>query len=90
VDGLEIGCEDMDAVSVHFANSDWKARARNRCIGPDRADLVVGGCAILQAIRRRWPVECLKVADRGIREGLLLAMVADGNAPERGRGASPS
>ncbi len=85
VDGLEIGFEDMDAVSARFADSDWRARARNRCIGPDRADLVVSGCAILQAIRRRWPVGCLKVADRGIREGLLLSMVAADSAPAPGR-----
>jgi len=76
VDGLEMGFDDMDAVINEMIDSDWNTRASNRCIGPDRADLVVGGCAILQAIRRRWPVGCLKVADRGIREGLLLAMAA--------------
>jgi exopolyphosphatase/guanosine-5'-triphosphate,3'-diphosphate pyrophosphatase len=85
VDGLDIAFEDLDAVSARFVESDWDTRARNRCIGPERADLVVGGCAILQAIRRRWPVGRLKVADRGIREGLLLALVAADGA--RGRGA---
>lgn len=88
VDGLEIGFDDMDAVMTKMIDSDWNARAQNRCIGSDRADLVVGGCAILQAIRRRWPVGCLTVADRGIREGLLLAMVAADRAPVREPGAS--
>lgn len=88
VDGLEIASDDMDAVSARFVDSDWRTRAQNRCIGPDRADLVVGGCAILHAIRRRWPVGCLKVADRGIREGLLLAMVAADQVAESGRGVA--
>ncbi len=88
VDGLEIAFDDMDVVSTRFVTSDWNARAQNRCIGPDRADLVVGGCAILQAIRRRWPVGCLKVADRGIREGLLLAMVSADRALAVRRGAA--
>ncbi|MGO8176431.1 exopolyphosphatase, partial [Rhizobium ruizarguesonis] len=52
-------------------------RAANPCIGPDRADLVLAGCAILAAIRRRWPSPRMRVADRGLREGLLTAMMAD-------------
>ena len=48
----------------------------------------MGGCAILQAIRRRWPVGCLKVADRGIREGLLLAMAAADREMAQGQGDS--
>ncbi len=89
IDGLEIAFDDMDAVMAQMIDSDWTERSRNRCIGPDRADLVVGGCAILQAIRRRWPVGCLKVADRGIREGLLLAMAAADREMAPGKGACP-
>ncbi len=89
VDGLEIGFDDIDTVSARLAGSDWNERARNPCIGPDRADLVVGGCAILQAIRRRWPVGRLKVADRGIREGLLLGMVEADHAPASRRAVAP-
>ncbi|HIJ62122.1 MAG TPA: hypothetical protein HPQ04_05460, partial [Rhodospirillaceae bacterium] len=54
-------------------------RAAHPCIGHERADLVVAGCAILDAICRLWPVGALSVADRGVREGMLLSMMrADG------------
>ena len=46
------------------------------CIGPERADLVVAGCAILEAIMDIWPAETLGVADRGIREGILRSLMA--------------
>ena len=49
------------------------------CIGRERAELVIPGCAILDAICRTWPVGKLRVADRGLREGILLElMMADG------------
>ncbi len=48
-------------------------RAAHPCIGPGRADLVVAGCAILEAILRSWPTDQLRVADRGLREGMLQA-----------------
>ena len=77
VDGLEIKLDEVAAVSADFAASAWVDRARNPCIGPDRADLVIAGCAILEAIFKRWPADRLRVADRGIREGLLLSMMAE-------------
>jgi exopolyphosphatase/guanosine-5'-triphosphate,3'-diphosphate pyrophosphatase len=46
------------------------------CIGRDRADLVVAGCAILEAILEIWPAPSLGVADRGIREGILRSLMA--------------
>jgi exopolyphosphatase/guanosine-5'-triphosphate,3'-diphosphate pyrophosphatase len=65
---------------------DFASRAANACIGPDRADLVLAGCAILEAIRRRWPSQRMRVADRGLREGLLTDMMADDGVWRRGRG----
>ena len=50
-------------------------RARFPCIGTERADLVVAGCAILEAILDVWPAERLAVADRGIREGILRRLM---------------
>ena len=52
------------------------------CIGPERADLVLAGCAILEALRRAFPAERLRIADRGLREGILLQLM---NA-DRGKG----
>ncbi len=83
VDGLELGFGDIAAVTAALAKTDWATRAANPCIGPDRADLVVAGCAILEAICRRWPVGRLRIADRGIREGLLMEMMADDGAASR-------
>jgi exopolyphosphatase/guanosine-5'-triphosphate,3'-diphosphate pyrophosphatase len=51
-------------------------RAKFACIGTERADLVVAGCAILEAILDAWPVEKLRVADRGIREGILRTLMS--------------
>ncbi|TVR96783.1 MAG: Ppx/GppA family phosphatase [Rhodospirillales bacterium] len=77
VDGLTLSFRDLAVVSATLAATSLSARAANPCIGVDRADLVVAGCAILQAVCRRWPVGRLTVADRGIREGLLAAMMAE-------------
>jgi exopolyphosphatase / guanosine-5'-triphosphate,3'-diphosphate pyrophosphatase len=77
VDGLEIAFGDLARVSAGLAVSSWRERAGNPCIGPDRADLVIAGCAILDAVCATWPVGRLSVADRGIREGLLMSMMAE-------------
>ena len=54
-------------------------RVANACIGAERADLVLAGCAILEAIRRAFPCRRRRVADRGLREGMLVRMMrADG------------
>jgi exopolyphosphatase/guanosine-5'-triphosphate,3'-diphosphate pyrophosphatase len=75
VDGLQLSFDAIDAVSAHLIGLDQKGRAAIPSIGPDRADLVVAGCAILDAIRKQWPVGSLWVADRGIREGMLMDMI---------------
>ena len=59
-------------------------RATLPCIGNERADLVVAGCAILDAILDIWPADRLGVADRGIREGILRSLL-DSHAIRRGR-----
>jgi exopolyphosphatase/guanosine-5'-triphosphate,3'-diphosphate pyrophosphatase len=53
----------------------YEQRAANGCIGPERADLVLAGCAILEAIRRAFPAERLRIADRGLREGILMQLM---------------
>ena len=58
-------------------------RTAQPCIGPERADLVLAGAAILQAVQELWPCERLRVADRGLREGLLLSMMAAGQRSRR-------
>ena len=90
IDGLRLGFEDIRAVGARIGAMDDAARAAHPCIGSERADLVLAGCAVLEAICRRWPVGSLRVADRGIREGLLLGMMAlDGTGPGARPGAAP-
>src|SRR5262245_59818741 len=71
VDGLSLPFSAIDIVARSLRSLDNAARASHPCIGGGRADLVVAGCAILEAVDRRWPVEDLRVADRGLREGIL-------------------
>lgn len=83
VDGLWLSNENVDRMLDRLLSWDFDARAANPCIGVDRADLVLAGCAILQSIRKRWPSERMRVADRGLREGLLNEMMASDGAWRR-------
>ena len=75
VDGLWMTAAEIDGVLDDILAMSYDQRVANACIGPDRADLVLAGCAILEAIRRAFPCERLRVADRGLREGLLVQMM---------------
>jgi exopolyphosphatase/guanosine-5'-triphosphate,3'-diphosphate pyrophosphatase len=75
VDGLWMSAGEVDGVLEGLLAMTYEDRVANACIGPDRADLVMAGCAILEAIRRAFPCERLRVADRGLREGLLVQMM---------------
>ena len=78
VDGAWMTGAEVDAMTARLLAMDFDQRVANPCIGADRADLVMAGCAILEAFRRRWPCDRLRVADRGLREGILVElMVAD-------------
>ncbi|MCJ7997024.1 Ppx/GppA family phosphatase [Rhizobium cremeum] len=89
VDGLWLSDAEVSAMQAKLLSWDYAGRAANPCIGPDRADLVLAGCAILEAIRRRWPASRMRVADRGLREGLLTDMMADDGVWRRGRPRRP-
>src|SRR3954463_6425514 len=76
VDGLHVPIEAMQKISTMIAEMDYDERSSLPCIGNERADLVVAGCAILEAIIEIWPAKNLGVADRGIREGILRSLMA--------------
>jgi exopolyphosphatase/guanosine-5'-triphosphate,3'-diphosphate pyrophosphatase len=76
VDGLHVPIEAMHTISSMIAQMDYDERSSLPCIGPDRADMVVAGCAILEAILDIWPAKNLGIADRGIREGILRSLMA--------------
>jgi exopolyphosphatase/guanosine-5'-triphosphate,3'-diphosphate pyrophosphatase len=76
IDGLHVPTEAMQKISAMIAGMAYEERSALPCIGNERADLVVAGCAILEAIMEIWPAKNLGVADRGIREGILRSLMA--------------
>jgi exopolyphosphatase / guanosine-5'-triphosphate,3'-diphosphate pyrophosphatase len=85
VDGLWMQDGMVDAMIDRLLGWGFEERVANPCIGADRADLVLAGCAILEAIRRCWPSPRLRVADRGLREGILSELMADDGIWRKGR-----
>jgi exopolyphosphatase/guanosine-5'-triphosphate,3'-diphosphate pyrophosphatase len=83
VDGLIVPADSMRAISAKLSGMSIAERRELPCIGRERADLVVAGCAILEAILDLWPVDRLGVADRGIREGILRSLIAANGEGER-------
>jgi exopolyphosphatase/guanosine-5'-triphosphate,3'-diphosphate pyrophosphatase len=88
IDGVWLDVGHARAVTARLLASSHAQRVAQPCIGSERADLVLAGCAILEAVLRAWPSERLRVADRGLREGILATLMAeDGAYHPRGRGA---
>jgi len=77
VDGSWMSAQEIDAVIARLLAMSYQERVDSPCIGPERADLVLAGCAILDAIRRAFPCPRLRVADRGLREGMLVQMMRE-------------
>ena len=85
VDGLWMDDASVDRMMEKLLGWDFAQRVANPCIGADRADLVLAGCAILQAIRAVWPTPRLRVADRGLREGMLSELMTEAGVWRRSR-----
>ena len=82
VDGSHIKVDKMRNLARKIIILDDDKRASMPCIGPDRADLLVPGCTVLETILEAWPIESLTIADRGIREGILRSLISAGNGDE--------
>jgi len=79
VDGSWLSNEGAGLVTQKLLAMNYDERVQNGCIGKERADLVLAGCAILEEIRLAFPSPRIRVADRGLREGILIQMMqADG------------
>ena len=87
VDGLIVPAQSMRAISARLSSLSLAERREVPCIGRERADLVVAGCAILESILDLWPATRLAVADRGIREGILRSLIGANDTGERSRAA---
>lgn len=85
VDGLWMRNQEMVDTMRVLLSMNYDRRTAHPCIGRDRADLVIPGCAIFEAIRREWPTERIRVADRGLREGILISLMDADQAIARPR-----
>jgi exopolyphosphatase/guanosine-5'-triphosphate,3'-diphosphate pyrophosphatase len=90
VDGCWMSTEQITAVIERLLAMTHEDRVASPCIGIERADLVLAGCAILEAIRRAFPCPRLRVADRGLREGMLVQMMREDGAWSGGSQAAMS
>lgn len=80
IDGVWMNDADITATITRLLNMSYQERTNNNCISVERADLVLAGCAILDAIRNAFPLPRLRVADRGLREGMLVEMMREDGA----------
>jgi exopolyphosphatase/guanosine-5'-triphosphate,3'-diphosphate pyrophosphatase len=85
VDGSSVDAPSLLALCRSIAIRSVAERARIACIGHDRAELIVAGCAIVDAILSRWPGDAVRVADRGIREGILRTLMSRDGVWTQGR-----
>ncbi|MGH6842365.1 MAG: Ppx/GppA phosphatase family protein [Methylocella sp.] len=77
VDGLWMSSGEVDQAVASLRKMTYEERTANACIGIGRADLVLAGCAILEAIRRAFPADRVRIADRGLREGMLIQLIRE-------------
>jgi exopolyphosphatase/guanosine-5'-triphosphate,3'-diphosphate pyrophosphatase len=75
VDGLWMSDQEVHRAIRRLRRMSYDDRVANGCIGAERADLVLAGCAIFDAIRRAFPAQRIRIADRGLREGILMQLM---------------
>jgi exopolyphosphatase/guanosine-5'-triphosphate,3'-diphosphate pyrophosphatase len=85
VDGIWLNAPEIDDVTSRLLDLGYEDRVLQPCIGRERADLVLAGCAILDAILKLWPADRLRVADRGLREGILMRLMMEDGVWRTGR-----
>lgn len=79
VDGLSISKNDMERTIFKIKRMGAEGRGKHPCIGSQKSDLTMAGCAIIESLLKFWPISEITVADRGIREGILLDLIHSGN-----------
>ena len=85
VDGSWLRVSEIVEVTARLLGQSYEQRIAEPCIGRERADLVLAGCAILEAVLRMWPADRLRVADRGLREGILTTLMVEDGVWRSGR-----
>ncbi len=90
VDGTWLQAQSISGVVDRLATMSFEERVANPCIGAQRADLVLAGCAIMEAVREVFPADRLRVADRGLREGMLVQLMRSDGVWRRARPQEPA
>ncbi len=83
VDGATLSAEAAGQALAVLRALGPEGLAAHPCVGPERVEFVLPGCAVFEAIRQTWPMAEVTVADRGLREGMLLRLMR--HARHRGR-----
>jgi len=89
VDGAVLRRDAVDSALATLCTLGREGLGGHPCVGPDRAEFVLPGCAVFEAIRRVWPIPEVVVADRGLREGILLRLMRGIPARRSHRPAQP-
>jgi exopolyphosphatase/guanosine-5'-triphosphate,3'-diphosphate pyrophosphatase len=79
IDGITLQVADIRATIQKLLAMRPSERFHHPCIGPDRSDFIISGCAIFEAISSLWPTGQITIADRGVREGIILTLLAGKN-----------
>ncbi len=82
IDGSYLNIADGLGIARWLRTMNYETRARQTCVGRDRADLVIAGCAIFEAITRLCPIQRLRIGDRGLREGMLQELLVQLGRPQ--------
>ena len=80
IDGITLSVKDVRATTKRLLDMKQYERFNHPCIGADRADFILSGCAIFEAISTLWPTEYITIADRGVREGIILSLLEKNSA----------
>jgi exopolyphosphatase/guanosine-5'-triphosphate,3'-diphosphate pyrophosphatase len=75
IDGIRLKVADIRGITHKLQHMRPSERFNHPCIGADRADFIMSGCAIFEAIGGMWPSDEIRIADRGVREGIILSLI---------------
>lgn len=75
IDGIYLRGSEIRSITQSILHMTPKQRNSHPCIGVGRSDLAITGAAILEGICDTWTLPWIRVADRGVREGILMSLI---------------
>ena len=77
IDGTAFSTNDLREATAEILAMSPLERFSNTCIGADRSDYIISGCAIFEAICTLWNIPQVTIADRGVREGITISLMQE-------------